>query len=307
MKKISRILIIIVILSFGYGFGVVLFKWFPFELLKNTKIQSTIHKYEIKSTNDSRYRFTSISMFPKILIFDSTRQEVSCPKQTNTIGVILTIGQSNSANSGEYRYSSSELPNVINWYDGKCFEAQSPLLGATGINGEWTGKTAQNLVDNGIYQQVVVISLGIGASPIEYWTEEGIFNQRLIEQLKALSADYIITDIIWHQGETDLGMGVEQAQYFDSFRSLKESIDSQGIDAPLFISIASFCNGSNYPNKITRAQNQLASELNGVFLGVNTDEIVSSSMRFDDCHFNKQGQEATAQELALIISDHHQK
>ena len=295
----------IVTLSFGYGLCVVLFKWFPFELLKNAKIQNTIDKYEIKSTNDSRYHFTSVLTFPKIPIFDATQQKVSCPKQTSTLGVILTVGQSNSANSGEYRYSPSELPNVINWYDGKCFEAQSPLLGASGINGEWTSKTAQNLVDNGIYQQVIVISLGIGASPIEYWEEEGIFNQRLIEQLKVLSADYIITDIIWHQGETDYGLGIEQAQYFASFRSLKGTIDSQGIDAPLFISRASFCNGSNYPNNITRAQNQLANELNGVFLGVNTDKIVSSSMRFDDCHFNKQGQEATAQELSLIISKHH--
>ena len=305
LKKIFKIIIIFIVLSFGYALGAILFKWYPFELVKNAMIQSTINKYEIKSTNDSRYLFTSILTFPKILIFDSTQQEVSCPKQTNSVGVILAIGQSNSANSGEYRYSHSELPDVLNWYDGKCFKAQSPLLGASGINGEWISKTAQNLVDKGIYQKIVVISLGIGASQVASWAKEGIFNQRLIEQLKALSADYIITDIIWHQGETDLGVGVGQDQYFNSFRSLKKTINAQGIDAPLFISIASYCNGSDYPNNITSAQNQLASELNGVFLGVNTDKIVSSSMRFDDCHFNKQGQEAAAQELALIISKHH--
>ena len=55
----------IVTLSFGYGLCVVLFKWFPFELLKNAKIQNTIDKYEIKSTNDSRYHFTSVLTFPK--------------------------------------------------------------------------------------------------------------------------------------------------------------------------------------------------------------------------------------------------
>ena len=34
-----------------------------FELVKNAMIQSTIDKYEIKSTNDSRYLFTSIYWF----------------------------------------------------------------------------------------------------------------------------------------------------------------------------------------------------------------------------------------------------
>ena len=49
LKKIFKIIIIFIVLSFGYALGAILFKWYPFELVKNAMIQSTINKYEIKS------------------------------------------------------------------------------------------------------------------------------------------------------------------------------------------------------------------------------------------------------------------
>jgi hypothetical protein len=53
------------------------------------------------------------------------------------IMVALVFGQSNSANSGETPYKSRQ--GVYNFYKGKLYRAQDPLLGATGDGGSvWT-------------------------------------------------------------------------------------------------------------------------------------------------------------------------
>ena len=152
-----------------------------------------------------------------------------------------------------------------------------------------------------------MLSLAVGGSPVASWAEGSDLNLRLLDNLKAISGTYKVTDMVWHQGEIDRIWGVGQSQYFVSFASLKKTIDAQGIAAPLFMSIASFCYGGAYPNSITMAQMQLANELEGVQIGVNTDELVTSDMRQDNCHFNLQGQNVAAQKLAEIISNYHTK
>ena len=88
------------------------------------------------------------------------------------------------------------------------------------------------------------------------------------------------------------------------FNSLENTIRKLGIDAPIFVSIASICGNENtweYPNQISEAQKSLINQ-DGIELGVNTDEIIPINLRFDGCHFNKEGQFIAADEMAKLIS-----
>ena len=299
MKSSKVITIILIIsMSFLYGFGTGFYKWFPFNQLKEVKRSFSNYTSE-------GFEFTSAAARNDIIAFDIKRKIIDCPSIIKNLGVLVTFGQSNSANSASYLVDSSEVPDVINWYEGQCYEAKSPLLGATGKNGEWISLTAQHLVKNKTYDKVIVLSLGVGGSSVAAWAEGSELNSRLLNALNDLQKNYKVTDIVWHQGETDLMWGVGKKQYYKTFTNIESSIRKIGIKAPIFLSIASYCKGGIYPNEITRSQIKIVETIDNVVLGINTDELLDSNMRYDDCHFNKNGQQLASKELASIISNYH--
>jgi hypothetical protein len=77
---------------------------------------------------ESRFTFDSQGR----LIGEEGRASVSCPPQTNRSVVLLVLGQSNAANYAGQRYRSKFGPRIVNFLDGQCFVARSPLLGSTG-------------------------------------------------------------------------------------------------------------------------------------------------------------------------------
>ena len=241
------------------------------------------------------------------LISTSSSVEIKCPTQTQRTGLLFAFGQSNSANHAEYKFKEMELNGVVNYFNGKCYVAKSPLLGATGGGGEWISLTARKLIENGTYDNVVVVSSGIGGTKIERWGSGNDLNEMVLNVLADVTKKYKVTDIIWHQGESDRKF-THTKVYEHYFRTLVDDIRGLQINAPIFISIASICGageGWNYPNKITEAQTLLAKE-NGVELGINTDELIPISLRLDDmCHFGKQAQEKAAIEQSRLIAEYH--
>jgi hypothetical protein len=284
--------IVLVCLIFFYGLGVGRYEWFPFSVINKTK---NLFKYQsiVKFDNFGR------------LIYSSNHKEISCPIRNEKLGVIVSFGQSNSANYAERLYKPNELKNVINYFDGRCYIAQSPLLGADGAKGEWISLTANNLVEKGIYNKVIIVSSGIGGTSIKRWAKGNDLNKMFIEVISSLSKKYIITDIIWHQGESDKQTHGKVYKFY--FETLVESIRNSKINAPIFISIASNCGEEknwNYPNEISEAQLELT-QIDGVEFGLNTDQKIPFSLRYDKCHFGKLGQKIAADELATSISKYH--
>jgi hypothetical protein len=284
--------IALISLIFIYGIGVGRYEWFPFSIINKTKY---LFKYQsiVKFDNFGR------------LIYSSNHKEISCPIQNERLGVVVAFGQINSANHAEHLYKPNELNNIINYFDGKCYLARSPLLGADGAKGEWISLTANNLVEKGVYNKVIVLSSGIRGTSIRHWAKGNDLNKMFIEVISSLSKKYIITDIIWHQGESDKQTHGKVYKYY--FETLLESIRNSKINAPIFLSIASNCGEEKnwkYPNEISEAQLKLT-QLNGVEFGVNTDQKIPFSLRYDTCHFGKLGQKIAADELATSISKYH--
>ena len=292
-KMGSRSLLIFVGLLLGsYLFGAYSYQKsiFPFSFMNDFPTKTT-------GSYDSFGRLIKIS----------GKQEIDCPVQTKETAVLLSIGQSNSANHAEKKITTKYPLNVFNYHNGRCYVAASPLLGATGEEGEFLTPLSDKLIDNGTYKSVVIISSGIGGTPLARWQIDGDLNEMLINTLSGIK-NYKVTEIIWHQGETDFGISLNTKMYEKSFNSLKESLIDIGVTAPYFIAVATKCGNNPHwkpINPVTIAQNKLTDQKK-VFLAVNTDDLLTKDDRRSDlCHFSENGQYKVAEAYAEAIRSYH--
>ena len=68
----------------------------------------------------------------------SQRTKVPCRADAGT-AVLITLGQSNAANYALKRYTPKHEVLNFDLYDGHCYKAQDPLLGASGTLGNFAG------------------------------------------------------------------------------------------------------------------------------------------------------------------------
>ena len=83
---------------------------------------------------------------------------------------IVTLGQSNAANFAAGRYRPRT--NVVNFnlYDGKCYRATNPLIGASGDRGNFATRLGDILIERGFTERVVLAPIGMGNTRIEDWS-----------------------------------------------------------------------------------------------------------------------------------------
>ncbi|MFF0919899.1 sialate O-acetylesterase [Rhizobium leguminosarum] len=257
----------------------------------------------------SRYTFDD----KERLIGDESKTLVACPPQTDRTAVLLILGQSNAANYGGQRHRSNYGTRVVNAFDKRCFIAASPLLGSTNTRGEYWTLLGNSLIASGQNDSVILAPLAYSGSEVARWAAGGDFNPVLVDTVKQLQdSDYRITNVLWVQGEADLVMGTTAKAYQERFMSMVDTLRQHGVEAPVYISIASKClepsNGGfkeHIPdNAIVRAQLALAKSGHGIREGVNSDALLDADDRYDDCHFGGTGGEKASRAwLNLLRSD----
>ncbi|MBY3092937.1 hypothetical protein E0I74_20125 [Rhizobium laguerreae] len=259
----------------------------------------------------SRYTFDD----KERLIGDESKTLVTCPAQTDRTAVLLILGQSNAANYGGQRHRSNYGARVVNAFDKRCFIAASPLLGSTNTRGEFWTLLANNLIASGQNDNVILAPLAYSGSEVARWAAGGDFNPVLVDTVKKLQdSGYRITNVLWVQGEADLVIGTPAEAYQERFMSMVDTLRQHGVEAPVYISIASKClepsNGGfkeHIPdNAVVRAQLALSKSGHGIREGVNSDALLDGDDRYDDCHFGSTGGEKASQAwLNLLRSDGH--
>ncbi len=245
--------------------------------------------------------FTRLTDFPG-------KNELPCPAQTEKTEVLLLIGQSNAGNQAGQRYSSVHDDKVINYFGGKCFIAASPLLGTTGFYGESWTLLGNKLISLGLADRVILIPAGIGGSPIRRWKEGGDINRMLLSVLDEANSRYRITHVLWHQGEADFSDKTPRDDYVKMFISLVDSLRHKNVMAPIFPSVATKCEivPTWIPeNPVALAQRSLIDKERKIFQGVDTDSILDSKDRYDDCHFSGTGQEKFANAWVQVLMKTH--
>lgn len=242
--------------------------------------------------------------FGRLIAFPG-KHPTECPAPGKSVAVLLSMGQSNSANHGEKLYQTKHPGRVVNFFDGVCYDASSPLLGATGERGEFMTLLADTLVDSGRFSSVVLIASGVGGTPVSRWQRDGDLNEMLLKAVEVVERQYQITHVLFHQGEADFRISTSAKVYASSFNSLKESLREIGVDAPFFVSISTRCGRDAHwipDNPTASGQQMVVAGDSRVFLGANTDLLLLPADRADDeCHFRESGQVKAAQSFALAI------
>jgi hypothetical protein len=231
------------------------------------------------------------------------KTEVQCPKQTPRTAVLFIAGQSNAANSAAQRHATRYPDRVLNFLGGRCYVAASPLLGSSGFAGEYWTVMADELIDAGAFDRVILAPVAVGASNIGQWAKGGALNTSMIPLVQDLTTRYRVTHVLWHQGESDFALRTDPARYKEQFLSFADTLRANAIDAPVFVSTATRClTGWLEANGIRKAQQELAAGGPGFKPGVDTDKLLSAQDRYDDCHMADSGEVKSARAWAALLT-----
>ena len=284
MAKLARILGAALLLCAAYTYGVLSHdnRWFPTPQLERALRQQLWRLRPARGFRDT-----------------TNRERVDCRSLAGPdTAVLLTLGQSNAAN--EAALDPIDAPGAYNFnaFDGRCYQAEDPLLGTTGVGSSVWTRVAAALVADGTFARVVVAPIAVGGSSVKRWAPGGDLDDRIAATLRSLEATGLPpTHVLWHQGETDVRM--PGAEYGEHFRAMLEAARADGLDAPVFVAQASICKNQG-SDELRRAQRELA-QLPGVHEGPNTDALDRFRWRRDLCHFSGPGLDAHARAWVDVL------
>ena len=132
--------------------------------------------------------------------------------------------------------------------------------------------------------------------------------------LIALNTRYRVTDIIWHQGESDFTSNTSFKEYRESFQKLKLILNRTSVKAPIFVAVSTICGYNSTwsaQNQVATAQKSLIDDRD-IFLGIDADATLLASDRRPqspsqepNCHLSEQGQIKVARLISNEILKLH--
>jgi lysophospholipase L1-like esterase len=230
------------------------------------------------------------------------RRPVPCPAMGERTMVALVLGQSQAANQVQERFVGGK--GVFNYLRGRCYQAVDPLLGTGGDKGNVWTLVATDLVAQGRFDAVILVTIAIGGTSIAQWAPGGRLNAHLMDAVTAIAPVFPFTHVFIAQGETDFLSQTPPDAYFRDFAALIGSIRKGGLDVPVFVAIESgFCDAGATPaqpgNPIAQAQKRIIATQDGVHLGADMDAVNALSDRYDGCHMTGSG----ARKLAKLWTE----
>jgi hypothetical protein len=106
----------------------------------------------------------------------------------------------------------------------------------------WT-RLGDKLIDENLYDSVIFISIGVANTSIARWTVGGDLHSRIKNAISEVKKQRLeATHLLWHQGESD--MKTSKQEYKKMFMNMLSDIRSRGIQAPIYVSIATRCERS---------------------------------------------------------------
>ena len=222
------------------------------------------------------------------------------------LGVFAGYGQSNSdcCGSGPNPSSVEHSHKIFNFFTGAnttTFEYKEPMLGAFCHGSCPYLKIGNELIDAGMYDEVVFSTSGMPGAPLSMINgDEPAFPyfSYLVETYKGMLAKYGKVDgILFHQGESDNGKSDAYEALFDSFL---QNLANEGIPvggaggAKIYVSRTTRCGYLEIDSALSAVQLALADK-DGVEEGPNTDTVsIDKRYRYDSCHFTQEGWDEVA-------------
>lgn len=234
------------------------------------------------------------------------KQVVAPPVAGKRTMVAFVFGQSNAANHGGKTFSAEGLP-VFNYWQGQYYAAADPLLGATGNGGSVWTLLAKQLIEQQVYEQVVLIPAAVGGTSVSQWQPGGQLHPMWLSRLQALKQSGVeVTHFLWHQGEADNPLSAHARMNLTAYRqgmlAMIAVAHAYFPHAQFYLAQASHC-GDQAPSspELLAVQAQLVTG-EQVRLGPNTDSIGDAD-RYDDCHFSASGLQKHADGWMKALAD----
>ena len=159
--------------------------------------------------------------------------------------VILGIGQSNIANEGDPNglYAPRGEVYNFNFFDGKCYAAKDPLLGASTKRSNVLTRVGDLLIERGRYRRVLLVPIAHGGTYAGEWQPGGRMFPRLEWTLERLKQSRIaVTHILWQQGESEAAhRDPKPRAWMNSFKAMAGAIRRAGVQAPIYVAQCTVC------------------------------------------------------------------
>ena len=122
--------------------------------------------------------------------------------------VVLTIGQSNIANSALGEHAPRH--RIGNYFEGACYVAANPLLGTSGERAAAVLDFADAALEAGLYDSALIVPLAVQGSSVWNWARHGELRPLLTSAARRLGEMGIKPNLVlYHQGEADCLVGME--------------------------------------------------------------------------------------------------
>ncbi len=224
------------------------------------------------------------------------------------LGVFITYGQSNSANSGELGYHVRGA--VYQFYNQNMYEYVDPALGGTGIGGSVWGITGDELIDAGAYDFVVFIMAGRGDASLSELSGGTLYDYFRTQYKQAIATFGKVDGILLHQGERH-NKNHERyldSDYYAAFEVFLDALKLDEIHAPIYLAQTSYCRSRGMDHTLLGNQNKLIRDKAGVLRGPNTDLLIDPKFRqSDQCHFSLLGMKEHAARWRVHIMNNSEQ
>ena len=230
------------------------------------------------------------------------KRETSCPMPSPSVATVLIMGQSNAGNHARGLQESSADDSVLNWFEGKCYLAASPLLGASGhLQQPWV-PMARLMLKAGRWRQIVLAPIAVAGPPIVRWTPLGDLHPILLRDAARLQSQLGVRAVLWVQGEADYGQSTSADAYASMLRDVVATLRQAGIGAPVYVYTATRCiDAARWSRDNPLARVQRAVDLPGAHVGVDLDGLLVAEDRYDGCHLSESGIRKVAHASSVLL------
>lgn len=225
-----------------------------------------------------------------------------------TAAIIVTVGQSNCANSAAGAFTPvNSLVENFNIADGAIYGGINPVLGAStsalGTNSA-TLNIADRLISASTFTRVIMAPICIAATKAADWAVGGVYNHRIVVLMKRLAAIGLLpTYVMWHQGENDNGVTAGPA-YTASVQSAAQTFRDNGLTGPMFVALETMSGNVTSATIRTAQTNAISAPLN-IVAGADWDNITGGTNRAaDGTHFTAAGADTAAALDTTVITNY---
>jgi HAMP domain-containing protein/lysophospholipase L1-like esterase len=223
--------------------------------------------------------------------------------------VLLVLGQSNAANHGEIGALAGPLDMVTSNPRGtaSCHRVFDPLPGGTAAGHSLWSRLPLALAQAGVSRPIVVGLLGVDATSVADWTDDGspllVRLQTLARQMTA--AGFAPDLVLWQHGESNARLGTTAQDYAQRVRRLSALLKAAGVQAPVVLARSTVCRSAPSAAIRTAVQTLVASSAAAspqFLMGPDTDALSAPHQRRDGCHFSSAGLDAGAAQWAQVLA-----